>query len=108
MKNLIVKIKRIQSNDQQLFAFSDVSGKTLFSVSCQGKKIKGKDLFDSIYAKAETGDPINVEVDQSELNPEDQKQFGNYVKDLFDSINEAMNKQFTTEGSDTATPTPNA
>lgn len=99
MKKLTIKITKTQNEEGEAFAFYGEFDAFLFSVSCKDKKIKGKDLFEKIYAKASVDDPINVEVDQSELCSDDQKRFGEYVKDLFDAINDAMNKQFLTEGS---------
>lgn len=93
MKKVTLRIKKVPSDSGDMFCFYGDADTQLFSVSCKDKKISGKDLFNSIYSKATLDDPIQVEIDPSELSKEDQKQFGNYVVDLFTSINKAMTEQ---------------
>lgn len=92
MKKVIrIKKQSIKNIDYFVFLFDD--NQILFNVECSTKTIKGKDLYEKIY-KTDTNETVEIEVDQTSLSTEDQKSFGNYVKDLFDSINDAMSKQF--------------
>ena len=65
----------------------------MFNVPHSTKTIKGKDLYEKVY-KTEGNDVVEVTIDQSELSIEDQKSFGNYVIDLFKSIDDCMKTQF--------------
>ena len=92
MKKVIRIIRQLIDNtDYYIFLLDD--NKIVFNVECSTKTIKGKDLYEKIY-KTDTNEIVEIEIDQTSLSTEDQKCFGNYVKDLFDSINDAMIKQF--------------
>lgn len=89
----VIRITKQSINNIDYFVFLFDNNQILFNVECSTKTIKGKDLYEKIY-KTDTNETVEIEVDQTSLSTEDQKSFGNYVKDLFDSINDAMSKQF--------------
>lgn len=92
----IIKIKKSNVDNVDYYSFYFEDGTLLFNVDCSQKTIKGKDLFEKIYL-CDSDDYIEVEIDQSELTDEDQKCFGNYVKDIFDAINKSMREQFVNQ-----------
>ena len=61
------------------------------------KKVSGKDLFEKIYLDYSKENFYDVEVDDLSLTVEDKKVFGNYIKTLFEKINNALKKQFAVE-----------
>ena len=93
-KTIKINKTKIENADYYSFCFED--GSFLFNVECSQKTIKGRDLFEKIYL-CDNEEPIEIEINQSELPDEDKKCFGNYVKDVFDAINKSMKKQFAKE-----------
>ena len=91
----VLKIKRKTIDSSDYYVFEDENETQLFVVDCRTKTIKGQDLYSSVYGKVDPGTILEIEIDQAILSAEDKKVFGNYVADLFNSINEAMKIQFT-------------
>ena len=91
-----IKINKTNINGVDYYSFYLEDGTFLFNVDCSQKTIKGRDLFEKIYL-CNSEEPIEIEINQSELTDDDKKCFGNYVKDVFDSINKSMKQQFAKE-----------
>jgi len=75
-----------------VYEFSN--GDLLFSVDVSTKKISGKDVFEKIYSDANPKETVKIIIDQSALEEEDKKIFGNYVVDLFTELDKGINDQF--------------
>lgn len=88
-----IKIVRRKIENEDYYCFLNEKDEVIFNVQCSTKTIKGKDLYEKVYQTKEN-DVIEVKINQDELTSEDKKCFGNYVIDLFKSIDDSMKKQF--------------
>lgn len=66
------------------------------------KKIPGKELYEMFYLDYSKDNAFTIEINDSTLTDEDRKVFGNYVKNLFLKIDEALKKQFQVNSEQTA------
>lgn len=90
-------MKKIQiKRDNDMFSFFE-DEKLLFSVDSSKKVLDGKTIYEKIYKGIDTSKKIETEIDISNLEVEDVKQFGNYVSELFKSIDASINSILSQE-----------
>ena len=82
-----IQIKKENSN----FSFFE-NEQLLFSIDSSKKVLDGKDIYEKIYKGIDTSKTIETEIDISQLENEDKKIFGNYVVELFKSIDSSINE----------------